>query len=59
MEMGNKISYKIDKSLQVYYGRILEFKLDKIKVTKCKYRDLWGHWDLSTWIDIENILTNN
>ena len=34
--MGNKISYKIDKSLQVYYGRILEFKLDKIKVERYK-----------------------
>ena len=56
--MGNKISYKIDKSLQVYYGRILEFKLDKIKVERYKYRDLSGHGD-TTWIDVENILTNN
>lgn len=43
MKIGDKVKYKTSKkSLQVYYGEIIGFKEDKIKVTKFKYSDYSG-----------------
>lgn len=58
MKVSDKVSYKTDNSLQVYNGRILEFKLDKIKVSKFKFSDFSG-WSTTTWISKEEILTIN
>ena len=48
MEVGDKVKYKTSKaSLQTYYGTILGFKLDKIRVSKYKFsRKKWyeGHF---------------
>ena len=55
MEIRNKICYKIDKSLQLYYGRILEYKFDKIKVSKFRSSDMWGDY-ITTWIEYKDIV---
>jgi len=56
MKIGDKVAYKTSKnSLQVYYGKVLGFKEDKIKVSKYKYSDYSG-FATETWIDIEDII---
>ena len=56
LKIGNKVKFKTSKnSLQIYYGTILGFKLDKIRVTKCKYRDYSGRM-LETYIDETEII---
>lgn len=58
MEIGDKVIYKISKnSLQSYYGTILGFKLDKIKVSKYKYSDYSGI-RLETYIDKKDLENN-
>ena len=43
LKLGDRVKYKTSKkSLQVYYGNIIGFKEDKIKVTKFKYSDYSG-----------------
>ena len=42
-------------SLQVYYGQILGFKIDKIRVSKYKFSDYSG-LGLETYIDKEDLI---
>jgi hypothetical protein len=56
MQIGDKVKYKTSKrSLQIYYGTILGFKLDKIKVSKYKYSDYSGV-RLEIYIDKEDLI---
>lgn len=56
MKIGDKIKYKTSKnSLQTYYGTILGFKLDKIRVSKYKYSDYSG-FGLETYVDETEII---
>lgn len=59
MKMGDKVIYKTSKtskaSLQTYYGQILGFKADKIKVSKYKFSDYSGI-GLETYIDKEDLI---
>ena len=56
MNVGDKVEYKTSKTaMQTYYGRILGFKMDKIKVTKYKYSDFSGV-GLETYIDKEDLI---
>ena len=56
LKIGDKIKFKTSKnSLQIYYGKVLDFKEDKIKVSKYKYSDYSG-FSTETWIDFEDIL---
>lgn len=43
-KIGDKVKFKTSKnSLQVYYGTILGFKMDKIRVSKYKFSDYSGY----------------
>lgn len=56
MEIGDKIKFKTSKnSLQIYYGIVLDFKMDKIKVSRHKYSDYSGKM-LDTYIDETEII---
>lgn len=56
MKIGDKVKYKISKtSLQIYYGTILGFKLDKIRVSKYKFSDYSG-FRTETYIDKEDLI---
>ena len=56
ISINSKVSYKTSKhSLQVYYGYILGYKLDKIYVSKFKFSDYSGY-STTTYIDVEDIL---
>mgnify|MGYP000060567805 FL=1 len=56
MEVGDKVKYKTSKaSLQTYYGTILGFKLDKIRVSKYKFSDYSG-FATETYIDKEDLI---
>lgn len=56
MKIGDKIKYKTNKnSLQTYYGTVLGFKMDKIRVTRCKHPDYSGRM-LDTYIDETEII---
>jgi hypothetical protein len=56
MEVGDKVKYKISKaSLQTYYGEVLGFKVDKIRVSKYKFSDYSGV-RLETYIDKEDLI---
>ena len=56
MKIGKKVKYKTSKpSMQVYYGEILGFKVDKIKVSKYKFSDYSG-LRLETYIDKEDLI---
>lgn len=56
MKIGDRVKYKTSKnSLQFYYGVILNFKMDKIEVTKSKFSDLSGTV-IKTWIDKEDLV---
>jgi hypothetical protein len=56
MKIGDKVKYKTSKnSLQIYYGSILGFKLDKILVTKYKFSDYSGPL-LQTYIDKNDLM---
>lgn len=58
MKIGDEVKYKTSKnSLQIYYGRILGFKMDKIRVSKFKYSDYSG-FCTETYIDIEDLIKN-
>lgn len=51
MKIGDKIKFKTSKnSLQIYYGTVLSFKMDKIRVSKYKYSDYSG-FSTETYID--------
>ena len=55
-KIGDKVKFKTSKnSLQIYYGTILGFKMDKIYVTRCKYSDYSGGM-LETYIDETEII---
>lgn len=57
MKIGDKIEYKTSKnSLKTFHGFILGFKVDKINVSKYRYKDLSGGTLVPTWIDKEDIL---
>jgi hypothetical protein len=57
LKIGDKIKFKTSKnSLQIYYGTVLGFKMDKVYVTKCKFKDYSGRC-LETYIDETEILT--
>jgi hypothetical protein len=57
LKIGDKIKFKTSKkSLQTYYGIVLGFKLDKVKVSKYKFSDFSGY-GLETYIDETEILT--
>jgi hypothetical protein len=53
MKKYTKLKYKVNS--KTCYGRILEFKEDKILVEKCLYSDFSGHW-INIWIDKSDIL---
>ncbi len=56
LKIGDKVKFKTRKnSLQIYYGTVLGFKMDKIYVTKCKFEDYSGRL-LETYIDETEIL---
>jgi len=56
MKIGDKVKYKTAKnSLQVYFGIILGFKVNKIKVSKYKYSDYSGAM-IYTYIDKEDLI---
>ena len=56
MKIGDKVKFKTSKnSLQIYYGTVLGFKLDKIRVSKYKYSDYSGRM-LDTYVDETEIL---
>lgn len=56
MKIGDIVKYKTSKnSLQFYYGVILNFKMDKIEVTKSKFSDLSGTVT-KTWVDKEDLI---
>jgi hypothetical protein len=56
MKVGDKVKYKTSKaSLQTYYGTILGFKLDKIRVSKYKFSDYSG-FATETYIDKEDLI---
>ena len=56
MTIGDKVKYKTSKnSLTCWYGVILNFREDKIEVTKCRFSDLSGTVT-KTWIDKEDLL---
>jgi hypothetical protein len=56
MEIGDKVKYKTSKaSSQTYYGQILGFKVDKIRVSKYKFSDHSG-LGLETYIDKEDLI---
>jgi hypothetical protein len=56
MKTGDKVKYKTSKaSLQTYYGIILGFKSDKIKVSKYKFSDYSG-FGTETYIDKEDLI---
>jgi len=57
-KIGDKVQFKTSKnSLQVYYGTVLGFKLDKIRVSKYKYSDHSG-LGLETYIDETELITS-
>jgi hypothetical protein len=57
LKIGDKIKFKTSKnSLKVYYGTVLGFKLDKVRVSKYKHFDYSGT-RLETYIDETEILT--
>ena len=57
LKIGDKIKFKTSKnSLQIYYGVVLGFKMDKVYTTKCKYSDYSGRL-LETYVDETEILT--
>lgn len=57
MKTGDEIKFKTSKnSLQIYYGRILGFKADKIRVSKYKYSDYSG-FGTETYIDVEDLIS--
>jgi hypothetical protein len=56
MRIGDKVKYKTSKSsLRIYYGEILGFKMDKIKVSKYLFSDFSG-FKTETYIDKEDII---
>lgn len=56
MKIGDKVKYKTSKaSSQVYYGIILGFKGDKIKVSKYKFSDYSG-LRLETYVNKEDLI---
>lgn len=58
MKIGDKVKYKTSKdSIQIYYGTVLGFKMDKIRVSKYKYRDY--SCDMGeTYISKEDLIEN-
>jgi hypothetical protein len=56
MKIGDEVKYKTSKdSLKIYYGTILGFKADKIRVSKYKYSDYSGQ-RLETYISKEDLI---
>lgn len=56
LKIGDYVKYKTSKaSLQTYYGTILGFKGDKIKVSKYKFSDYSG-FSTETYIDKEDLI---
>lgn len=56
MKIGDNVKYKTSKnSLQIYYGTILGFNADKIKVSKYKFSDYSG-FATETYIDKEDLI---
>ncbi len=56
MKTGDEVKYKTSKnSLQIYYGRVLGFKADKINVSKYKFSDFSG-FCTTTWIDLNDLI---
>ena len=56
LKVGDKVKYKTSKtSLQIYYGTILGFKLDKIRVSKYKFSDYSGV-KTEVYIDKEDLI---
>ena len=51
LKIGDKVKFKTSKNkLAFYYGTVLGFKLDKIRVTKYKFSDYSGQC-LETYTD--------
>jgi len=57
-KIGDKVEFKTSKySPQTYYGTVLGFKLDKIRVSKYKYSDYSGIGS-ETYIDETELITS-
>jgi hypothetical protein len=56
LKIGDPVKYKTSKNkLEPYYGTILGFKLDKIRVSKYKFSDYSG-FRTETYIDKEDLI---
>jgi len=56
MKIGDKVTYKTSKnSRRIYFGAILGFKEDKIKVSKYSFCD-FSKFKTETYIDKEDII---
>lgn len=56
LKIGDHVKYKTSKnSLQIYYGTILGFEMNKIKVSKYKFSDYSG-FSTETYIDKEDLI---
>lgn len=56
IELGTKVKYQVrKKSLEILYGKILDFKEDKILINQC-YKDLSRVRPIPTWIDLKDII---
>lgn len=57
MKIGDKIKYKTSKnSLKVFHGTVLDFKQDKIYVSKYRYSDYSGCQLPNTYVDLTEII---
>lgn len=56
LKIGDHVKYKTSKaSLQTYYGIVLGFKEDKIRVSKYQFSDYSG-FSTETYIDKEDLI---
>lgn len=56
LKIGDPVKYKTNKNkLEPYYGTILGFKQDKIRVSKYKFSDYSG-FSTETYIDKEDLI---